>query len=111
MGGAGTYHLAARYPDIWAAIAVAAPAPLRERIDDIERFRDIPVLVLHGSEDATVSVDLSREWVARMRELGMEHVYVEVPGGDHSSFVNADAAMLSKVFSFFDVASKRVRHR
>jgi predicted peptidase len=111
MGGAGTYHLAARHPDIWAALAVAAPAPLRDRIGDIDRFRDIPVLVLHGDEDGTVPVDLSRAWVARMRELGMEHVYVEVAGGDHSHFINADRDMLSKVFSFFNIAAKGVRSR
>ena len=109
MGGAGSYHLAARYPDVWAGVAVAAPAPLRERIDDIERFRHIPVLVLHGDEDQTVPVDLSRAWVARMRELGMEHVYAEIPGGDHSLFVSRSPETLSKVFSFFDVVRRGER--
>lgn len=111
MGGAGTYHLAALHPDLWAALAVAAPAPLRDRIDDIEAFRHIPVLVLHGDADATVPVELSRTWVGRMRQLGMEHVYVEVPGGDHSRFINADPENISKVFSFFDIATKGVRSR
>jgi poly(3-hydroxybutyrate) depolymerase/kynurenine formamidase len=109
MGGAGSYHLAARYADVWAGVAVAAPAPLPERIDDLERFRRTPVLVLHGDEDATVPVQLSRTWVARMRELGMEHVYAEIPGGDHSLFVSQSPATLSKVFSFFDVVRKRER--
>ena len=107
MGGAGTYHLAATYPNLWAGLAVAAPAPSPERIDDIASFRDIPVLVLHGDADATVPVGLSRTWVARMRELGMQHVYVEVPGGDHSLFVSRDREMISKVFSFFDIVRKR----
>jgi predicted peptidase len=111
MGGAGAYHLAARHPDVWAALAVAAPAPLRDRIDDLDDFRHIPVLVLHGDADGTVPVELSRTWVARMRELGMEHLYVEVPGGDHSSFINDDPDMISKVFSFFDIAGKRLRSR
>lgn len=111
MGGAGTYHLGARYPDVWAGLAVAAPAPLPDRIDDIDAFRHVPVLVLHGDADATVPVELSRTWVARMRELGVEHVYVEVPGGDHSSFVNSDPEMISKVFSFFDITEKSVRSR
>jgi len=109
MGGAGSYHLAARYPDVWAGVAVAAPAPLPERIDDIERFRHIPVLVLHGDEDATVPVELSRTWVGRMRDLGMEHVYAEIPGGDHSLFVSRSPETLSKVFSFFDVVRRGER--
>ena len=109
MGGAGSYHLAARHPDVWAGVAVAAPAPLAERIDDIARFRHIPVLVLHGDADGTVPVELSRTWVARMRELGMEHVYAEIPGGDHSLFVSRSPQTLSKVFSFFDVVRRGER--
>jgi poly(3-hydroxybutyrate) depolymerase/kynurenine formamidase len=109
MGGAGAYHLAAKFPDVWAAVAVAAPAPLPDRIDDLQRMRQIPVLVLHGDADATVPVEQSRRWVARMRELGMQHVYVEIPGGDHSAFVSRNPETLSKVFSFFDLTHKGTR--
>lgn len=109
MGGAGTYHLAAKYPDVWAGIAVAAPAPLRDAIGQIEAFRRVPTLVLHGDEDRTVSVQGSRDWVARMAELGMQHVYIEVPGGDHSLFVSQNPENLSKVFSFFDIVRKEMR--
>jgi len=109
MGGAGTYHLAARYPDIWAGLAVAAPAPRRETIDQLETFREVPVLVLHGDEDATVPVEGSRSWVARMRELGMQHVYIEVPGGDHSLFVREAPETLAKVFAFFNIVGKDER--
>lgn len=106
MGGAGSYHLAARYPDIWAGLAVAAPAPRAEAIDQLETFRDVPVLVLQGDEDSAVPVEGTRRWVARMRELGMPHVYVEIPGADHSLFVSRTPETLSKVFSFFDIVEK-----
>ena len=106
MGGAGTYHLAAKYPEVWAGIAVAAPAPRREVIDDIEKFSHIPTLVLHGDEDRTVPVQGSRDWTARMGDLGMQYVYIEVPGGDHSRFMREDPKMMSKVFSFFDIVRK-----
>src|SRR5690606_17779607 len=78
MGGAGAYHLAAKYPDVWAAVAVAAPAPRADAIDQIDAFRHIPVLVLHGDEDDVVSVQGSRTWTTRMAELGMQFIYVEV---------------------------------
>jgi len=109
MGGAGTYHLAARYPDIWAGLAVAAPAPPRESIDQIALFSEIPVLVLHGDQDSIVPVEGSRTWVARMRELGMQHLYIEVPGGDHSLFVREDPETLARVFSFFNIVGKDQR--
>jgi predicted peptidase len=108
MGGAGTYHLAARHPDLWAGLAVAAPAPSATP-DQLDAFRHVPILVLHGDEDRTVNVDGTRRWVAHMRELGMQHVYVEVKGGDHSQFIAADRAMLSKVFSFFSIVRKTAR--
>jgi predicted peptidase len=109
MGGAGAYHLAARFPEIWAGVAVAAPAPRSDALAEIERFRDLPVLVLHGDADATVPVEQSRAWVARMGELGMQHVYIEFGGGDHSLFMRENPENLSKVFSFFDVVRKDQR--
>jgi len=48
-------------------------------------------------------------WVARMRELGMQHVYIEIPGGDHSLFVRENPETLSRVFSFFNIVGKRQR--
>lgn len=105
MGGAGTYHLAAKYPNIWAGLAVAAPAPMGEPTQ-LEAFRHIPILVLQGDEDTAVPVERTRQWVAKMRELGMQHVYVEVAGGDHSRFINSDSAMISKIYSFFDIVRK-----
>ena len=77
MGGGGTYHLAAKYPDVWAALGLAAPAASGSP-DQLASFRHIPVMVLQGDEDGAVPVTRTREWVARMRELGMEHVYVEI---------------------------------
>ena len=109
MGGAGACHLAARHPDFWAALAVAAPDPRAAALDELELFRHVPVLVLHGDADATVSVEGSRTWVNRMRELGMQHVYLEFAGGDHSLFMLRNPENLSRVFSFFDIARKNER--
>ena len=106
MGGAGTYHIAAKYPDLWAAVGVAAPAPSASP-DQLEAFKDVPIIVLQGDEDRLV--DTTVKWVARMRELGMQHVYVEVKGGDHSRFINADVEMIEKIFAFFNIARKHQR--
>jgi predicted peptidase len=108
MGGGGTYHLAAKYPDIWAGLAVAAPAP-PENLSTLERFRHIPILVMHGDEDKTVPVARTREAVAKMKQLGMQYVYVEVKGGDHSLFISKSREMVSRLFSFFDVARRNER--
>ena len=39
----------------------------------------------------------------------MEHVYVEVQGGDHSRFINATADILEKIFAFFNIVCKDQR--
>ena len=110
MGGGGTYHLAAKYPNIWAALAVAAPGPAA-KVEQIERFKHIPILVLQGDADRTVSPAGTRDTVAKMKELGMECVYVEVKGGDHSLFVSKNRETLSKVFSFFNIVQKNQRQQ
>ena len=108
MGGAGTYHLAATHPDLWAALGVAAPAPSVDP-DQLEAFKHVPIIVMQGDEDRLVTT--TREWVAKMKELGMEHLYVEVKGGDHSRFINANADTLEKIFAFFNIVRKDQRPR
>ena len=106
MGGAGTYHLAAKHPDLWAAVGVAAPAPSVDP-DQLAAFQHVPIIVLQGDEDRLVTT--TREWVAKMKTIGMEHVYVEVKGGDHSRFINANPDTLEKIFAFFNIVRKDQR--
>jgi len=106
MGGAGTYHIAAKYPEIWAALGVAAPAPSVSP-EQLEAFRDLPIIALQGDEDGLVV--RTREWVEKMSELGMEHVYIEIEGGDHSRFINSSPETLSKLFSFFNIVHRNQR--
>lgn len=103
MGGAGTYHLAAKYPDIWAGLGVAAPAP-SVGPEQLEKFKDLPILVLQGDEDRLVKK--TRKWVAKMKELGMQYDYVEVPGGGHR-FISKNREMLDKFFQFFSVVKRQ----
>jgi predicted peptidase len=108
MGGAGTYHLAAKYPDLFAGLGFAAAATPSQTTSTelLERIRHIPAIVLHGDNDQTVPVGLAREWVATMRELGMQHVYVEIEGGDHSLLISQDAENMKKFTDFFNIVRK-----
>jgi predicted peptidase len=103
MGGIGTWKIAAKYPDVWAAIGPIAGAGVPATI---ERFRHIPEIVVHGDNDATVNVAGSRNMVAKMKELGVEVKYIEVPGGSHSGVV---APNLGAVLDFFDAHKKTTR--
>ena len=67
MGAIGAWALAAKYPDIWAAVApfagVAIPA-------SVARFRHIPQFVVHGDADPTVNVIGLAEHGCRDEEAG-----------------------------------------
>ncbi len=106
MGGSGTYYIASRHPDIWAGLAAAAGGGMGADYVDEDAIRHIPFLVLHGSEDATVPVERSRQSVARMQELGMQHLYVEIEGGDHSRFINSSKEVVGMLFDFFNIVAK-----
>ena len=80
-----------------------------DRADSVDEdaIRHIPFLVLHGSEDGTVPVERSRHSVARMKELRMEHLYVEIAGGDHSLFISQSEEVVGKLFDFFNIVAKK----
>jgi predicted peptidase len=100
MGGGGAWYLGTKHPEIWAAIAPVAGA-IYSGPDALASVRGTPVIVIHGDADDLVNVEISRTWVAKMRELGMKHTYVEVPGGDHM-FIQRDGQYMRQIFDFFD---------
>ncbi len=108
MGGAGTYHIAVNNPDLFAALAVAAPAPRSDLAPQVlEAIKHIPILVLQGTEDELVPVAMTRRWVGAMQELGMQHVYVEIEGADHTFFISQNGENMRKITSFFDMIRKQ----
>lgn len=110
MGGAGTYYLGAEHADIWAAIAPVAPAAFMmtgNRAELLKKVADagIPVMVVHGADDEVVNVSISRdEWVPTMKELGIEHEYVEQPGITHGPVITSSQ---EDIFRFFGAHSKK----
>lgn len=102
MGGGGTWYLGTKYADIWAALAPMAPA-IYIQPDILATATHLPVMVVHGDADASVDVNVTRAWVAKMKALGMRYEYIEVPGGTHSS---AGRENIDKVFAFLDQQRK-----
>jgi predicted esterase len=99
MGAIGTWALAAKYPQIWAATAAFAGTGSP---DLAAQMKSIPHFVVHGDNDPTVNVSGSRRMVAAMKEAGAHVTYVEVPGGGHSDVVVPN---LPTAFEF--IAAKR----
>jgi predicted esterase len=96
MGGGGTWYMGARHADLWAALASFAGAAT---VDSLPALPRTPQFIVHGDADATVPLDRSRGMDAALTKLGVEHRYVEVPGGTHGSIVGPN---LKGMFDFFD---------
>jgi predicted peptidase len=103
MGAIGTWKIAPKYPEIWAAIA---PISGNGAAATLEKIRGVPEIIVHGDADPTVPVTGSRTMVATLKELGVEHKYIEVPGGLHSDVVGPN---LAAVIEFFDAHRKAAR--
>jgi predicted peptidase len=83
MGGFGTWSLAAKYPEKWAAIV---PVCGGGKSDDAEKIKGIPCWCFHGDADKAVGVEKSRDMIAALKKAGAEPKYTEYPGVGHNSW-------------------------
>jgi predicted esterase len=101
MGAIGTWYLAAKYPDIWAAIAPFSGYGIPA---SVAKMKGIPAIVIHGDADPTVPVAGSRTMVEALKKLGVDYQYIEVPGGNHMNVVQPN---FGAVLDFFDKHRKK----
>lgn len=106
MGGAGTFHLAVKHADNWAAVAAIAPAAFRLQPSSPSAVPRMPVMVVHGDMDTVVPVSVSRTWVEFMKSAQMTHTYIEVAAGDHGNVIGIG---MPDIFKFFAQYSKPAR--
>jgi len=107
MGGAGTYYLGQKYNDIWAGLAPLSGAGGIADATAAERYKGIPMLIMHGDKDSIVPVGTSLRAVLALEAVGAPHVYLEFPGMDHEFWIRRGAEHIEKVFLFFSMLSKR----
>ncbi len=86
QGGFGTWGLAAKHPDLFAAIApicgggAASTAPA---------LKEMPIWAFHGEADDTVSPKLSTDMVAAVKAAGGDATLTLYPGVGHNSWDKA----------------------
>lgn len=88
MGGSGTWSLAAKYPEKWAAIV---PICGWGDPNTASKVKDIPCWCFHGDADKAVGVEKSRHMVNALKEAGGKPKYTEYPGVGHNSWDKAYA--------------------
>lgn len=104
MGGGGTWHLGIKYPSLWAGLAPIAPAIYRSP-DALEKIKTMPVILVQGDADRLVPVAIARRWAAKMKQLEMDHTYIEVAGGGH---VRIAFDNMGKIFEFLSGRKRAV---
>lgn len=104
MGGAGALFLGSKHADLWAAIAPVAPASFMmndTRAGILGKIRDagVPVLLITGDADEVVPPANTRLWAETLKELGMDHVYLEQPGITHGPVITSSQKEIYDYFS------------
>lgn len=92
MGGFGSWDLAARMPERFAAML-----PICGGGDPrlAERYLGLPIWCFHGGADPVVRPELSRRMIEAIREAGGDPKYTEYPAVGHDSWTPAYLCPLS----------------
>ncbi|MBI1369725.1 MAG: prolyl oligopeptidase family serine peptidase [Planctomycetes bacterium] len=86
MGGYGTWDLAARHADWFAA---AAPICGGGDENQAGKYVGLPLWAWHGDADNAVPVQRSRNMIEAIKKAGGEPKYTELPGVGHNSWTEA----------------------
>jgi len=107
-GGNGTWSIASRYPERWAAIVpicsfveafkgktsgIDYPSLAGANSGDVftfvaKRVSGLPIWIFHGDADMNVDVEESRKMAAALKAVGANVQYTEFPGVDHNGAPN-----------------------
>lgn len=88
QGGAMAYEWALSEPKSFAgviALSTWLPEPLATAVGTRPGQDELPVLVLHGTKDEMVSIDMARASRERLREFGVQLMYRELEMGHEVS--------------------------
>ena len=100
MGSGGVWHLAARYPERWRAVAPMSGPFIDKETYPFDQIRRLPIFVTEGT-GAAPSLAGSRKLAEFMRAGDFDFDYLEVDG-DHGGMV---PMVWPAIFDFFDRVS------
>ena len=98
MGSGGAWHLAARYRELWRAVAPLSGPFIDRETYPFGLIRDLPVFITEGTgaEPSLVGSRNLRDWMAA--DGGFDFEYLEVDG-NHGSMI---PMVLPDIFDYFD---------
>jgi dienelactone hydrolase len=96
QGGGGARHLAEKYPDIWAGVALLAPTLFGAGPTADSPLTKIPLLLAVGDKDSLATS--VKTFSDQLDALQVKHDYVLKPGLDHGTII---MGAMPEVFAFF----------
>jgi predicted peptidase len=96
QGGGGARHIAEKYPDIWAGVALLAPALFGPGPTSDSKLNTIPLLLAVGDKDSLAAS--VKTYSEQLDALKVQHDYVLKPGLDHGTII---MGAMPEVFAFF----------
>src|SRR5687767_4230929 len=95
--GSGALHLAAKYPERFAAVVVSSGPIVFENYPFDKLKGNVALMVIHGDQDTSNPIEASQRMAAAAKAAGVETVYATVPGGTH---LEAYLTYASQIFDF-----------
>ncbi|MGE5682617.1 MAG: TPR end-of-group domain-containing protein [Bacillota bacterium] len=103
MGGYGVWRMSFMHPEMFDGAVVISGIPfnlvnntrennLKEIFRDLqtEKIRKIPFLVIHGTEDHSLLINYTDDFIEELKRENCSVQYIRVPGGGHGNFKSMD---------------------
>jgi len=96
MGGYGTWEIASKYPERFAAIAPICGGGNPETACNLKYM---PTWAFHGDKDSVVDIGQSQRMIDAIKNCGGDPKFTIYPGVNHGSWINAYED--DKIFDWF----------
>ena len=111
-GGSGSYFYSFRHPDTFAAVCSLMGIPISTNpaskngleTELIKNLKNVPILIVHGSRDKIIPVNISRYYSSFLKKNGYKCNYIEFKGVEHTISLSKCKAI---VLSFFRKAKRK----
>jgi predicted peptidase len=98
MGGMGTFEILRRKPKAFAAAFAICGG---DHVENVKKYKNVPLWIFHGGKDTTVPLSKSEAVVNELKRLNRPAKFTVYPEAGHNSWdpAFAEPEFLSWIFS------------
>jgi len=100
MGGKATINYAIENSNEIAKVALLAPTPKAELTEfDVEKIKDIPIRIWHGTGDVNIPFSTTQQYVQRFENYNKEIDVVPIENAGH---FDIETTLMNEILEFFE---------